>query len=208
MFILALGVIFCVMLLLAGAALFSPVIVTVDTAAHHVRIRWLLMLEYMVALPGGTGESRLSVAGNPVRIRPQKRTKSSGAKAPDSRNQKKSGGRSTSGKFLIRCLRDSTIRRVLPRQVAKLLSGMLRSITLTRSRANVCLPDPATTGILAGTLARSRWGRRLGVRMNFTDVNSVFCEIRLYPHRVVKAILFFLGGLPYVALYRNWRAST
>src|ERR1051326_2003487 len=107
MFILALGVIFCVMLLLAGAALFSPIIVTVDTAAHHVRIRWLLMLEYMVALPGGTGESRLSIAGNPVRIRPQKRTESSGAKAPDSRNQKKRGGRAAGAKFLIRCLRDS-----------------------------------------------------------------------------------------------------
>jgi hypothetical protein len=68
--------------------------------------------------------------------------------------------------------------------------------------------SPAANGMLAGALAQSRWGRRLGISMNFSGANSVFCEIRLYPHRVAKAIVLFLTGLPYMALYRNWRASS
>jgi hypothetical protein len=205
-FMAALGVVFCAALLLTGVALFSPIIVTFDSATRQVRVRWLSMVEYVAALPGGKGKSRLSIAGSPVRIRPRKRKAVGEGEPPGS--QKNRRDQATGGRFFIRCLRDSTIRRVLPRQLAKLARGILRSMVLTRSRANLSLPDPAANGILAGALAQSRWGRRLGIRMNFTGTNSVFCEIRLYPHRVVKAIVFFLSSLPYTALYRNWRASS
>jgi hypothetical protein len=205
-FMAGLGVVFCTALLLAAVAFFSPMIFTFDSATRQVRVRWLSMVEYVAALPGGEGKPRLSIAGSPVRIRPRKRKAGSKGEPPGS--QKNRRDQATGGRFFIRCLRDSTIRRVLPGQLAKLARGIERSMVLTRSRANLSLPDPAANGILAGALAQSSWGRRLGIRINFVGANSIFCEIRLYPHRVAKAIFFFLSGLPYMALYRNWRASS
>jgi hypothetical protein len=203
--ILAFAVVVCAMLLVVAAALFSPVVVTVDSAARELRVRWLLMIEYVAALPGGKAESRLSIAGNPVTIRPKERRQRSEptSTGTETRTQERRAGAG----FVFRCLRNPTIRRVLSKQTAKLVSGILHSVALTRSRVNLSLPDPALTGMLASVLGQSRWGRKLGVGINFAGANSAFCEVRLYPHRVVKTILLFLGGLPYMALYRNWRPS-
>jgi hypothetical protein len=110
------------------------------------------------------------------------------------------------GRFLVRCLGDSAIRRALARQVANLLRRIARSVDLSRTACDVSLPDPALNGMLAGVLAASNWGRRSGIRFNFAGDNSLFVELRFHPHRVLKAFLFFLPGLPYRAMFKVWRA--
>ena len=75
-----------------------------------------------------------------------------------------------------------------------------------RHLSDISLPDPALNGLLAGVLAASPWSDWAGVRANFNGENSLFLEVRFHPHRVFKAFLFFLPGLPYRAVFRQWRA--
>ena len=99
-FMAALGVVFCVALLLAAAALFSPIIVTFDSVARQVRVRWLSMVEYVAALPGGEGKPRLSIAGSPVRIRSRKR-KAVGEGEPRGSRKKRRDGANRPRAFAI-----------------------------------------------------------------------------------------------------------
>ena len=105
----------------------------------------------------------------------------------------------------MQCLADSTIRRALARQLARLARRIFRSVRLARLESDVSLPDPALNGMLAGALAASNRGWQ-GLRVNFVGENSLFFELRFHPHRVFKAFLFFLPGLPYRAVFRQWRA--
>lgn len=192
-----------VFLALAAAALatFSPVALVVDTAGGQVRLRWLVALEYRRPLPWAEGETRLSFAGITIRIPERKpKPKRKRAKRPPRRK------RARARRFMVRCLRDPALRRTLARQVANLMHRVFRSADFTRWHADVSLPDPATTGMLYG-FTQFGWGRWMGVDANFTGENSFFLEIRLRPHRIVKAVLFFLTGLPYRAMFRAWRAT-
>lgn len=183
-------------------AMASPVVLVVDTAGGEVRLRWLVALEYRRALPWREGETRLSFAGIALHAPERK------AKAKRERKKRARGRRAkTPLRFLVRCLRDPGLRRTLAGQVASLIGRIFRSADFTRWHADVSLPDPATTGMLYG-FTQFGWGRRMGVAANFTSENQFFLEIRLHPHRIVRAVLSFLTGLPYRAMFRAWRTAS
>ena len=94
----------------------------------------------------------------------------------------------------------------MARQLAKLVRRIVRSVDVARSASDVSLPDPAINGMVAGALAASGWGRRLGIRVNFAGENSLFIELRFHPHRIFKAFVFFVSGLPYRAMFKVWWA--
>ena len=79
---------------------------------------------------------------------------------------------------------------------------------MNRLSSDISLPDPALNGMLAGALAASNWGggERRKIQVNFTGENSLFFEFRFHPHRVIKALLLCLPGLPYRAVFKQWRA--
>ncbi len=188
-------------LLAAAAALFSPIVVTVDSARSQLRVRWLFGMEFRRPLRGGEGETKLTIAGKRVPIRARKaKPKRKKPAAPRERR------RGAPGTFFYRCLRNATIRRRLLRQLARLRRGIFRSAGMTRRRVRVSLPDPAMTGMLYG-FSQFAWFRRTGIEPNFTGANGVFLEIRLRPYRIVKAVLSFLTGLPYRAMFREWRST-
>jgi hypothetical protein len=176
---------------------FSPVVITVDSRRRQLRVRWLRILEYLRPLPGGSGKSGFYVFQKPVPFAARETAKK--PKAPKPRKKRRLPAR-----FFMRCLGNSGIRRKLAQQISKLLKRIFHSVDVARSESEVSLPDPALNGMLAGALASIP--RRLGVRVNFTGENSLFLELRLHPHRVLKAILFFTSGLPYWAMFKQWRA--
>jgi hypothetical protein len=199
-----LSVVVFLAVVLAAIAIFSPVVLIVDSAGGEVRLRWLVALEYWRPLPWAEGEARISFAGKALRFRERKAKKEERERAERPPRRRR---RATPARFLARCLRDPGLRQTLARQVSNLLSRILRSANVTRWRANVSLPDPATTGMLYG-FTQFGWGQRMGIEANFTGENSFFLEIRLRPHRIVKAVIFFLTGLPYRAMFRAWRAAS
>jgi hypothetical protein len=207
-FLIALGALLSLGVLLAAAALFTPVVLTVDSTSGELQVRWLVAVEYRRPLPGAKGETRLLFAGKPMSLRaraPQaerKREKRAAAAASKPRRR-----RAAPRRFFARCLRDSTIRRILIRQGMNLCKGIVRSVELTRWRTCVSLPDPAMTGMLAG-LTQFGWGRRSGVQANFIGENSLFLEARFHPHRCVKPVLSVVTRLPYRAMFRMWRACS
>ncbi|MDE3138002.1 MAG: hypothetical protein KGL59_15580 [Acidobacteriota bacterium] len=186
-------------LVVTAVVIFSPVVLVVDSAGGEVRVRWLVALEYWRPLPWAEGEARLSFAGIALRLPERKPRKKKRERAARPR-------RAAPKQFLVRCLRDPELRRTLARQVSNLIKRIFRSADVTRWRANVSLPDPATTGMLYG-FTQFGWGQRMGIEVNFSGENSFFLEIRLRPHRIVKAVMFFLTGLPYRAMFRAWRAA-
>jgi hypothetical protein len=198
--LIVLAIILFLALVVAATAIFSPVVLVVDSAGGEVRLRWLMALEYWRPLPWAEGETRLSFAGIALRLPERKpRPKRERAKRPKRR-------RAAPAQFLVRCLRDAELRRTLARQVSNLIKRIFRSADVTRWRASVSLPDPATTGMLYG-FTQFGWGSRAGIDANFTGENSFLLEIRLRPHRIIKAVLFFFAGLPYGAMFRAWRAE-
>lgn len=196
----------CGVAFLLGVVVFSPVVVTVDSRHGQLRVRWLGFLEYLRPLPGTSGKARLFVLRKSVALRARRAGKEAPeepAKPATPKPRKKGRKR---GQFFMRCLGDSAIRRTLAEQLWKLIKRVGSSVTLSRSASDVSLPDPALNGMLAGALAASEWGRRSGVRVNFAGENSLFLELRFHPHRVFKALLSFVSGLPYRAMFRKWRA--
>ncbi|HEV2387821.1 MAG TPA: hypothetical protein VGS20_11265 [Candidatus Acidoferrales bacterium] len=215
--LLVLAVLFATAVLLAAAALLSPVVLILDSACREIRVCWLLALEYRRPLPGIRGEPRLLVAGKPIHLRmrkPKPPAPAAAASRPplepplDFARDEPRRKHPRLNRFFMRCLRNSTIRRALARQSVRLVKATLRSAALTRWRASVSLPDPAASGMLAGGLAAAGWGGQARVRVNFQGENSLFFEIRLYPHRLVKAALLFLARLPYRVMFREWRACS
>jgi hypothetical protein len=199
-------IVLCAVLFLLAIVAFSPVVLAVDSRTRQVRICWLFVLEFQMPLPGTAGQKLLTAFGKPYPIREEHHA----AKAPRAEKPAKTPRprrkRQAVGRFFMRSLGDSDIRRAMARQLSLVLRRILRSATVTRSEANISTPDPALNGMLAGALAASNWGNRPGVRINFTGQNSLFMELRFHPHRLFKAFLFFLPGLPYRAMLRQWRA--
>jgi hypothetical protein len=195
---------------LAAVIVFSPVVITLDSRERRLRIRWLAVLEYLRPLPGASGKSGFYIFRRPVTRKPQEPGKAPARKqksvAVSTKAPKRLRKRKRLGEFFMRCLGDAGIRRVLARQFWKLGKRVGRSVVLARSSADVSLPDPAANGMVAGVLAASPWVRSMGIRVNFLDENALFLEFRFHPHRALKAFLFFLPGLPYWRVFKQWRA--
>lgn len=203
-FVVCVVVLFSAVLLI-GTAFFSPLVFTIDSANRQVRVRWLAALEYRWPLPGAEGKTGLSFAGKSIAI-PARRNKRK--PRPQARARKGRESRARFARFLRLCLREPALRRILVRRTARLGKRILRAASLTRRQIRVSLPDPAWNGMLAGLLAWRGDGRGSAVRVNFPGENDLFLEVRLYPYRVVKALLAFSIGLPYRALWREWRAAS
>lgn len=201
-------IVLCAVLFLLTIVVFSPVVIAVDSRARQVRIRWLFVLQFQMPLPGTAGQKLFTAFGRPFPIReqqpaskPPRVKKEKPKKSPKPRRKRRATGR-----FFMRCLADSNIRRALARQLSLLLRHILRSASLTRADGDVSMPDPALNGMLAGALAASGRGSLSGIGVDFTGQNSLFIELRFHPHRVFKAVLFFFTGLPYWAVFKQWRA--
>lgn len=197
-----------VAVLLMAVVVFSPVVIAVDSRNRQLRIRWLLALEFQMPLPWTKGQKFFKAFGKPFSIREQQpaaaeKEQPAGAGAAVQKCRSK---RRATGRFFARCLGDSGIRRALARQVSMLLRRIFRAVDLLGSSSDVSLPDPALNGMLAGALAAWNPGRRQWIRVNFAGENSLLLELRFHPHRVFKAFLFFLPGLPYRAVFKQWRA--
>ncbi len=190
----------CVVVLVLAIIVFSPVIVAIDSRNRQMRLRWLFALEFLMPLPGTKGEKRLCIFQKPVPLRPKEPAKQT-IETPKAR-----GKRRVRGRFFLRCMGDSAIRHALAQQLAKLVRQIIGSADLSRWASDVSLPDPALNGLLAGALAASGRGLWSGIRVNFAGENSLFLELRFHPHRVFKALLLFVFGLPYRAMFRLWWA--
>jgi hypothetical protein len=194
------GAVFLSALLLIAAAFFSPVVFTIDSVRGQARLRWLALLEYHRPLPWAAGESGLSIAGKPVKIARK-------GLRPKRRRKVAIGQRVRMARFLRRCLATPAVRNVMANRLKKLGKGILRSATLTRRQITISLPDPAWNGMLAGWMAGwGYWGS--AIRVDFSGQSGCFFEVRLYPYRVAKALLLFTVGLPYRALWREWRGAS
>jgi hypothetical protein len=201
----ALGFVLLMGVLLMAAALFSPLVITIDSANRQLRVRWLAALEYWRPLPWAEGKAGIGIAGKAIRLPARRGTRKRERKSGIGKTRK---NRARVGRFLRSCLGEPSIRLALSRRLGGLWRGMRRSVTLTCREISVSLPDPAWNGMLAGGLAQSSGIRISAMRVNFTGENGVFLEARLYPHRIARALLLFLIGLPYRAIFREWRASS
>lgn len=197
---------------MVAVAVFSPIMISVDSRNRQVRVRWLSALEFQMPLPGTAGQKCLTIFRRPMPIRErQPGTEATGVEKEkpaktSAEVQKTRAKRRATGRFIVRCLGDSSIRGALARQLSTLLRRIFHSAHLTRSDIEVSLPDPAFNGMLAGVLASVNQVGRSGMRVNFRGENSLSVELRLHPHRALKALLFFLAGLPHRALFRQWRS--
>jgi hypothetical protein len=205
-------IVLCVVFFLLAIVMVSPVVIAVDSRQRRLCVRWLLALEFQMPLPGAPGRKSFAVFHKPFPVRrKQPAEDAAGAKEEKPAKtaaavQKAPGKRRALGRFLVRCLGDSGIRRALARQLSMLLRRIFRSVNLARSDLDISMPDPALNGMLAGALAASGHGNRSGIRVNFAGENSLFLELHVHPHRLFKAFLFFLPGLPYRAVFKQWRA--
>lgn len=189
--------------------IFTPLVVLVDSRSRRVKVRWSFLLSYVRAFPGAEGGQELLVVGIPVALPRPKRTappKSKKDEPKPGRIEARKDGHNT-GAFIWNCLRDGDIRSALGRRFRRLPIDLWDAVEVSRFHWEVSLPDPAANGMLWGALAGA--GAHLPARLqcNFMGRNEVRTEVRLYPHRVVKAALFFFLQLPYRALLRQWRAS-
>jgi len=105
------------------------------------------------------------------------------------------------------CLLDGNIRSALLRCFRRLPIALWDAVEVSRLECEVSLPDPALNGMLWGALATVDAASRTWLRCNFMRRNEVRTEVRFYPHRLLKAALFFFLQLPYQALLKQWRAS-
>lgn len=201
--LVALGAAVLLALAIIALALFSPVVLSVNSETGQVRVRWFAALEYRRPLPWAKGETAFSMVGKRVAL-----SQSRAAREPERETvaRKPRKNRARIARFLRRCLGDPTIRSSVARRFAKLARGIWRSVSLTRREVSVSLPDPAWNGMLAGWLAQS--DADSAFRIDFTGENSAYFEARMYPYRIVGALLAFVFGLPYPALVRAWRASS
>jgi len=189
--------------------MFTPLVVFVDSRSRDVKVRWSFLLSYVSPIPGAetSQELELSVAGISVALPRSKREA-----PPMSKN--KLGLRHIEARkrqrklatFAWSCLLDGNIRSALVRGFRRLPITLWDAVEVSRLHCEVSLPDPALNGMLWGALATVDsalpW-----LQCNFISRNEVRTEIRLYPHRLVKTVLFLLLQLPYRALVKQWHAS-
>jgi hypothetical protein len=183
--------------------LFSPVVLVVDSRSRDARLRWSFLISGAFPLPGAKRSPQLRVAGVRIAVPPRKKKDVPGAKRSEQRRQR----RRESSRLFWNCLLDGDIRSALLRRFRRLPADLWGGVEVSRWESNVSLPDPALNGILWGALAAMNNGPRMRLHCNFTGKNEVRTEVRLYPHRVVKALLSFVLRLPYLAVYRRWRAA-
>ena len=189
---------------------FTPVVVLVDSRSRDVKVRWSFLLSYVSPLPGAdTGqELELSVAGisvplpRPKREAPTKGKDELGPGPVETRKRRRKIGR-----LIWNCLLDGNIRSALVRRFRRLPIALWDAVEVSRLHCDVSLPDPALNGMLWGTLATVDAASHTWLQCNFMRRNEVRTEVRFYPHRLVKAVLFFFLQLPYRALLKRWRAS-
>jgi hypothetical protein len=105
------------------------------------------------------------------------------------------------------CLLDGNIRSALLRCFRRLPIALWDAVDVSRLHCEVSLPDPALNGMLWGALASVDAASRTWLHCNFMSKNEVLTEVRIYPHRLVKAGLVFFLQLPYRALLKQWGAS-
>jgi hypothetical protein len=188
--------------------MFTPVVVLVDSRSRDVKVRWSFLLSYVSPLPGGETDQELSVAGISVPL-PRRKQKA----APKRKNKLGPGPiearkrRRKLGRFMWKCLSDGNIRSRLARRFWRLPVALWDAVEVSRLRCEVSLPDPALNGMLWGALATANAASRTWLQCNFMGRNEVRTEVRFYPHRLVKAVLFFFLQLPYRALFKQWHAS-
>lgn len=211
-----LGGVLLLAFLLTALALFSPVVFLIDSENWEVRVRWLVILEYWRRL--ARGEEGMSIAGRPIRLpaRSKRPSRAREAGAAKLKSQKDRERTARLARFARGCLKHSSVRAALGKAAKRLWRGLARSVSWKRLRIALSLPDPAWNGMLMGWLAASGGGvpgsSLPDVRVNFAGENSFLIEARLYPYRVVKAVVDLLvgllAGLPYGTLWREWRASS
>jgi hypothetical protein len=203
-------VILVVVLAILTLLVFTPVVVLVDSRSREVKVRWSFLLSYVSPLPGAdTGQQlELSVAGisvplpRPKRKAPPKRKKTLRPVPIEARKRRRKIGR-----FMWKCLIDGNIRSALVRRFRRLPIALWDAVEVSRFYCEVSLPDPALNGMLWGALATVDAASPTWLHCNFMGRNEVRTEVRFYPHRLVKAALFFFLQLPYQALLKQWRAS-
>jgi hypothetical protein len=188
--------------------IFTPVVVFVDSRRRDVKVRWSFLLSYVRPFPGAETSRELSVAGisvplpRPKRGAPPKRKGKAGSGRIEARKRRRKTAR-----FIWNCLLDGNIRSALVRRFRRLPAALWDAVEVSRFHCEVSLPDPALNGMLWGVLAPVDAASRTWFQCNFMGRNEVRTEVRLYPHRLVKAVLFFFLQLPYRALLKQWRAS-
>jgi hypothetical protein len=189
--------------------LFSPVVAGVDTQSRRITVHWSFLLGYAGLLPGSQGSRQLMIAGVPMPLPRRKRRKANKKKEPPvvGRIQARQQRRRKRARLLWNCLLDDDIRRALMRRFRGLPADIWEAVEVSRWHSNISLPDPALNGMLWGGLAAVDGGPGTRFESNFLGRNEVHTEVRLYPHRVVKAFLKFFMLLPYRAMYKQWRAS-
>lgn len=199
--------------LLAGIALvlfFSPLVATVNTQQRELAVHWTVLFRASFPLPGGSGPTRLFLAGIPVPF-PRFRRKPYPEKVRKKKPRPELFPRIF--RFLRYCAADSYLRRAVVVAGGKLARGSLRSFGLSRWHAEISFPDPALNGMLAGWIAATRWispSRSVGgssVGVNFMGQNWMELEVRFYPYRLALAGSAFGFRLPHRAIVGHWLAS-
>jgi hypothetical protein len=190
--------------------MFTPVVVLVDSRSRDVKVRWSFLLSYVSPLPGAEAgqESELSVAGISVPLPRAKR------EAPPKRKNKPGPGpiearkrRRKIGRFMWNCLLDGNIRSALVRRFRRVPIALWDAVELSRLHCEVAQRDPALNGMLWRALVTVDAASPTWLQCNFMRRNEVRREVRFYPYRLVKAVLFFFRQLPYRALLKQWGAS-
>jgi len=188
--------------------MFTPVVVSVDSRRRRARVRWSFLLCYVRPFPGAETGQKLSVAGISVPLPRPKR------EAPPKTKEKLGPGRieaskrrRKAGRFIRNCLLEGNIRSALMRRFRRLPIAFWGAVEVSRLHYEVSLPDPALNGMLWGGLATVDAASPAWLQCNFMGRNEVQTEVRLYPHRLVKAVLSFCLQLPHRALLKQWRAS-
>jgi hypothetical protein len=201
--------IFAIAVGLFALLLFSPVVAGVDTQSRRITVHWSFLLAYTRPLPGSHGSRQLAIAGIAVPLPGGKRKKAAKKKEKPrvAGLQERRQHQQKKARLLWNCLLDDDVRPALMRRFRRLPADVWQAVEVSRWHSNISLPDPALNGILWGATAALDWGRRARVKFNFLGSNEVQTEVRLYPHRVAKALLKFLFLLPYRGMYKQWRAS-
>jgi hypothetical protein len=193
-----------------GLLLFTPVVVLVDSRSRDVKVRWSFLLSYVRPLPGAKAgqESGLSVAGISVPLpRPKRKalTERKGRLGPSAIEARKR--RRRMWRFMWKCVLDGNIRSALVRRFRRLPIALWDAVEVSHLHCEVSLPDPALNGMLWGALAGVDATSGTWLQCNFARRNEVRTEVRLHPHRLVKAVLISVLQVPYRALLKQWRES-
>ncbi|MBI3896053.1 MAG: hypothetical protein HY313_08990 [Acidobacteria bacterium] len=198
--------IFLSALVLIGLGIFvlsRPVSIAFESQEPQLKFHWL-GIDYRYFFWRTGQNSALYLFGMQIPLR-KKESRKQKAPRPSSRQRKEPLERF--GRFLWRCARDSEIRGRVLAQLRRLAGQFRQGIEVYHFHSELSLPDPATTGMLAGLAAGAGWGFPSPFGLNFMGNNNVEIEIRLHPDRFAWALGSFLLRIPHRSVYRQWRTS-